>query len=425
MFNNRLERRDFLTGAALTGAMGLLGGRARKAEAAGANSLNPSLEELDRAAGAPVLKLDGLSSPVIIESIKLMSIGDDSFVLVRSTDGAEGIGFTNGGYGGRVKYLDKILKQLVAPYFIGKDARDLENLLWGVYRENDNYKLQGLALWCPQAWVEFAILDMLGRIAGKPISELIGGTRRNDVGIYVASGRRDTTPEQEIEHLQGLLEKSQAKALKFRIGGRMNKNEDAMPGRTKALIPLVRKSFGDEMAIQADSNSSYDAEHAIPVGRMLEDINAMFYEEPCEFDDFVGTKAVTDALKIPVALGEQESSHWRFRYVIANRVADIIQPDLFYYGGLIRSVRVARMARLANMPTTAHISGGAGFIYMLHFAAAVEDPGPFQEYKLGMEKWGALFNPIIEVKNGKMNVPTGPGFGLKDPEGFAKNAKEV
>ena len=93
----------------------------------------------------------------------------------------------------------------------------------------------------------------------------------------------------------------------------MNRNQDAMPGRTDKLIPLSRKVFGDKMVIHADANSSYDPPEAIRVGRMLEDVGAIHYEEPCPFDNFDDTKKVADALKIPVALGEQESSHWRFQ----------------------------------------------------------------------------------------------------------------
>ena len=85
------------------------------------------------------------------------------------------------------------------------------NMLFGVYREGDNYKLQGLALWCPVAMVEFAILDMLGRIAKRPIGELLGGVTRTSVPFYVASGRRDTTPQQEVDYLQSLIEKTGAR----------------------------------------------------------------------------------------------------------------------------------------------------------------------------------------------------------------------
>ena len=418
----QVNRRSFLIGAMGSGAIGLSSACSGNHHAKIAAAADPSLVELDKAAAARVLKLDGLKSPVIIESIKLLKKDNDYFVHVRSKDGAEGVSLTNPP---REQYLDKILKQLVIPYFIGKDARNLEDLLWELYRSKDNYKLYGLALWSPQAWVEFAILDMLGRMAGKPMGALLGDILRKDVAIYVASGRRDTTPEQEAEYLQKLVEESRAKAVKFRVGGRMSRNADAMPGRTEKLIPLVRKTFGDAIDIHADSNSSYDAPQAIKIGRMLEEIKAVYFEEPCQFDHLEETKEVADALTIPVAGGEQEYSDWRFRWMIANRGVDIVQPDLHYYGGMIRSVRVARMAQVAKIPTTIHISGGFGFVYMLHFASCVPDIGRYQEYKLGTEKFGSWFDPPITVKDGKMSVPSGAGVGIKDLAGLLKGANEV
>ena len=412
----RVDRRGFLIGALGASA---ISNRARTHPAV---SAGPSMHDLDRAAAAPVLKLYGVKSPVIIDSIRLLKKDNEYIVHVRSRDGAEGVSLTNPP---RAEYLDKILKQLVIPFFINKDARDLENLLWEFYRSGDNYKLYGLALWCPQAWVEFAILDMLGRLAGKPIGALVGDVVRQDVAFYAASGRRDTTPEQEIEYLQKLIEQSGAKAVKFRVGGRMSRNADAMPGRTDKLIPLARKTFGDSIDIHADSNSSYDPPQAIKVGRMLEEIKAVYFEEPCQFDHLEETKVVTDTLTIPVAAGEQEYSDWRFRWMIANRGVDIVQPDLYYYGGMIRSVRVARMAQLAKMSTITHISGGFGFVYMLHFASCVPDIGQYQEYKMGFEKYANLFDPAIKVKNGKMSVPSGPGVGIKDIAELLKGAKEV
>jgi L-alanine-DL-glutamate epimerase-like enolase superfamily enzyme len=377
---------------------------------------------LDRAATAPVLKLAGLPSPVVIDSIRLLKKDQEYFVHVRSRDGAEGVSLPNPP---RAEYLAPILKQLVIPFFLGKDARDLENLLWELYRWHDNYKLYGLALWSPQAWVEFAILDMLGRIAAKPMGALLGDIVRRDVPIYVASGRRDTSPDEEVAFLRTLLDRSGAKALKFRVGGRMSRNADARPGRTETLIPLVRKTFGDAIDIHADANSSYDPPQAIEVGRMLEAIKAVYFEEPCPFDHLDDTRKVAEALTIPVAGGEQEYSDWRFRWMIVNRGVDIVQPDLHYYGGMIRSLRVARMAAVAKMPTTVHISGGFGFVYMLHFASCVPDVGRYQEYKLGTEKYGTWFDPPISVKDGRMSIPEGPGVGIKDIRALLQGAREV
>jgi len=415
-----LNRRRFFELAAGAGMLPILQGcqtASRKSQAA--QSSEATLEKLVRAAGAPVLRLDGLDSPLVIESIELLRKGRDSFVRVRSKDGAEGVALTNG----REQYLYPILNKLVIPYFIGKDARDLEEHLWGVYRHRSNYKLQGLALWCPLAWVEFAVLDMIGRVTGKSIGQLFGGVIRREVDFYVASGRRDSMPEEEVDYLRGLIDETGAKAVKFRVGGRMSRNADAMPGRTEGLIPLARKALGDKIALHADANSSYDPPKAIEIGRMLEDIGAVYFEEPCPFDHLEDTKKVTDALTIPVAGGEQEFSPRRFRWMIYNRGVDIVQPDLHYYGGLIRSTRVARMAAVAGMPTTVHISGGFGFVYMLHFASYTRDIGLYQEYKRNIERYTNWFDPPLKINDGALTVPQGPGVGIRDIRGLLKDAK--
>ena len=411
-----MNRRRFLELTAGATATSLFGGSLSRAE-----GNRVSLEELDRAAAKPVLKRQHFNNPLIIESIELLSDGREYFVHVRSEDGAEGISLTNS----RAAYLYPILNKLVIPYFIGKDARDLESHLFEVYRYRSNYKLQGLALWCPVAWVEFALLDMLGRIADKSLGDLLGGVIRRRVPFYVASGRRDSAPEEEVEYLQGLIEETGARAVKFRVGGRMSRNADSMPGRTEKLILLARKTLGPEIDIHADSNSSYDPPKAVAVGRMLEEIDAVYFEEPCPFDHLEDTKQVADALTIPVAGGEQEFSQRRFRWMIANRGVDIVQPDLHYYGGLIRSIRVAQMAEVAKMPTTVHISGGLGFAYMLHFASRTPDIGAYQEYKSGIQRYRDWFDPPLEIADGSLTVPSGPGVGITDVGQLIKQAKPV
>ena len=418
-----MNRRRFFQFTAGAGVAPVLTGCRSNNQAREGNTSRsgPTVEQLDKAAAAPVLRLEGLTSPVVLDSIRLLKKGREYMVHVRSKDGAEGISFSNG----RAPYLYPILKQRIVPYFIGKDARELENHLWDLYRYQSNYKLQGLAFWSAQAWVEFAILDMLGRIANKSMGELLGGVVRREVPYYVASGRRDSTPEEEVEYLQRLLEETGAKAVKFRVGGRMSRNADAMPGRTEKLIPLARKTLGDAIDIHADSNSSYDPPQAIDVGRMLEEIDAVYFEEPCPFDHLEDTKKVTDALDIPVAGGEQEFSDRRFRWMICNRAVDIVQPDLHYYGGMIRSIRVARMAALAKMPTTVHISGGFGFVYMLHFASCVPDIGAYQEYKRGVERYAGWFHPPLKVKDGSFIIPQGPGVGIANVRDILTSASEM
>jgi L-alanine-DL-glutamate epimerase-like enolase superfamily enzyme len=417
----KYNRRNFLRITAVAGVGASASSLLARPSGSPSGSRPATDPVLERAAAEPVLQLKGLEEPVIIESIELLRKGKDHFVRVRSKDGAEGLSVDDG----RMAVFHPILNQLVIPYFIGKDARDLEEHLFGVYRYQSNYKLQGLAFWVPVALVEFAILDLLGRLTHQSLGEMLGGIVRTNVPFYVASGRRDTTPDQEIAYLKGLVEKTGAQAIKYRVGGRMSRNQDALPGRTDKLIPLSRKVFGDKMAIHADANSSYDPPEAIRVGRLLEDIKAIYYEEPCPFDNFDATKKVADALSIPVALGEQESSQWRFQWCIRNHVMDVVQPDLFYYGGLIRSRRVARMAEQAGMATTVHLSGGFGFVYSLHFASCTPKIGPWQEYKKGVETYGQWFNPPLRIVDGAISVPQGPGLGLAEAGEILKGATPV
>lgn len=378
---------------------------------------------LDRVLETPVLRTEAFSKPVKIASMELLRNRRDFLVRVRSTDGAEGIAVTNSMH---LIHTYPIFLNRVAPFFVGKDARELEPLLWELYRHDDNYKYQGLALWVCVAGAEFAILDLLGKVAGLSVGDLLGGIRQRDIAVYRASGVRGNTPEEEVAYLKQIVAESGAKALKFRLGGRMSKNADSLPGRTDRLIPMVREAFGKEMTLYADSNSSYDARKAIEVGRLMEAYDYSFYEEPCQFDHLEETKVVADALKIPVAAGEQEFSEDRFRWVIANRGVDIVQPDLHYYGGYIRSMRVARMAHEAGMLCTPHMSGsGLGYLDAAYFAACIPNPVPFTEFKGNAEVPVSSPTSSLKPENGIVRIPTGPGFGVTIDPAFVRASVKV
>lgn len=383
---------------------------------------NNDESELIKAANRPIIEQKHLTSPIIIESMELLKLGNNYFVRTRSKDGAEGISVTNK----KVTFLYPMFIKQVIPFFIGKDARNIESLLDGLYVYKSNYKLQGLAFWSCVAWAEFSILDLLGKVSKQHISGLFGGRLRDEVPLYVASGNRGTTPEEEVEILQQRIEETGAKAIKFKVGGRMSRNMDSITGRSENLIELSRKILGDKITIQADANGSFDVKNAIEIGKRLESINAYLFEEPCPFDYVEETKQVADALSIPISGGEQESSEYRFRKMIANNVLQIVQPDLHYYGGFIRTTRVARMAENANIPITVHISNrNAGYAEMVNFCSFTPNMGRFQELKSGMEETADLFDPPIKAINGVLNVPTGYGLGMAQPENLSKKADRI
>ena len=335
-------------------------------------------EAVERAMSAPLLRKALWRDPVLITSVDVLKASEQFLIRVRSQDGAVG---TAVGHPDVLETTWPILTQRVAPYFLKKDARELEALIDGVYLANSNYKWQGLPFWVPVASLEFAILDLLGKVASKPLGELFSETIQRDVAVYRASGNRGNTPEEEIAYLQRLVGETGAKAIKFRLGARM-RFDAASTKRDLAMIPLTRKTFGEEMTIYADANGSYDIPTAIRIGRVMKEHRLAFMEEPVPFDFYDETKTIADQLTLPVAGGEQESSLRRFRWMIEQKCVDVVQPDLFYFGGFIRSIRVARMAAAAGIPCTPHMSdGGLGYLYVAHFASCVPNAGPFQEYK--------------------------------------------
>ena len=360
----------------------------------------------------PLFELHAVSSvPVVIESIDLVRWRDIYFLRARSKDGGESLVMIGEGR----HLLTAMLTERIAPFFVGRDARDLESLIDEVYVYKSNYKYAGSALWIPVAWVEAAVLDLLGKIAGKSIGDLLGGRRRDTVPVYVSSLLRETTPEQEVDWVGRRIEQTQAKAVKLKIGGRLSRNADASPGRSERLIALARKTWGSGIRIYVDANGSYDAGRAVEVAQMLKDHEVAFFEEPCPFEDLDETKAVADALTLPVAGGEQDASLPRFEYMARNRVVDILQPDMLYNGGFIRNHRTNVIAQHYGLPLTPHSPYlGPRQALSTHFCATLPALPIELEYAAALPEdpldW---YSPRIEVKDGAVAVPTGPGLGLE------------
>ena len=302
----KVNRRNFLATAMAGGA----------AAALPLSSCQSEIEEipyakLDEAMKRPVLKTNLFSEPVIIETLDLLEYKNNYLCRIRSKDGAEGFSFANS----NMDSLYPIFVKRLQSFFIGKNALNLESLLEQAYVYKSNYKLQSVALWSPLSTVEFAILDMLGRIANKTMGQLIGEIHNTDIKLYQANSERGISAEETMDHLLKQLEVSKAEAVKFKVGGRMSAPEFPR-GRSEKLIPLARKILGDEMVISADSNGSYDVDEAIRIGKIMEEHNFDFYEEPVPFDWYEETKQVADVLKVPIAGGEQEGSYAKFSMVI-------------------------------------------------------------------------------------------------------------
>ena len=425
----RTNRRNFLSAGLAGGfAAGLpLLSDGSEARAVGSGARKADYTRLDEILKQPILKKELFTTPVIIESVELLRYKRSFLCRVRSTDGAEGISVGHG----TMNMLYPIFTDTLQPFFIDKDARDLDLLLEKVYIYNLNFRLSGLALGIPLATIEFAILDMLGRIAGKSIGRLIGKIHNPRVAVYQATEYREKLVAESLKLIKRDVAEYNAHALKIKVGGLMFMTKDihavGPKGRTETMIPLIRETFGDKMALYADANGFYSVDEAIRVGKLLKEYRYDFFEEPVLFDWYEETKQVADALTIPVAGGEQEYSLHGFRWLIANDGLQIVQPDTYYFGGMIRSMKVALMAQAFGKQCTPHMSGGGlGFLYMIHFVSALPNALAHHEFKgLNTNVQFECKSSPLSVVDGKIKVPTGPGFGVDIDPDFIKEHQVV
>ena len=423
------NRRQFIT-TAMAGGLGasLLSCSSPAADPGSKDSTIDNYALLDEVLKKPVFRKEMFPEPVILETLELLRTGTSFLCRVRSKDGAEGMSV---GHSGQLRTLFPVFTNLLQPFFIGKDARDLDLLMEKVYVYNLNFRLSGMAIGVPLATIEFAILDMMGRMAGKSIGQLIGNIHHQEVAVYQATEYREKPVEESLELIKRDVAEYNARALKIKVGGLMFMSGDihavGPAGRTEKIIPLVRKTFGDDMVLYADSNGFYSVEEAIRVGRLLEEYRFGFFEEPVHFDWYEETRQVADAVTIPVAGGEQEYSLHGFRWLIANDGLQIVQPDTFYFGGMIRSMKVALMANALGKMCTPHLSGGdLGFLYMMHFVSALPNALLYHEFK------GFKTDVVFECKtsplqsmNGMVKVPTGPGSGVEIDPSFIRKHQAI
>lgn len=335
-------------------------------------------------------------------------------VRVHTDDGVVGIGQTAPYQAGITAH---VLHDMVAPMFLGRNPWDLEALVDDCLRTH--YKFAGGFLPRAVAGVDTALWDVLGQVTSQPVARLIGGLARTSVPMYASSMVRHTSPETEAERLAEAVDRHGFGGVKLRVGDVMGRDTDASHKRTERLIPLARERLGEGVDIRADANGGYTPSHAVRVGRMLEDYGYFHFEEPCPYDELENTAAVTAALDIPVAGGEQDSSLSRIHAMTSSRAIDIVQPDIGYIGGLSRANKVARLAETLGIPCTPHCANASLLqVFTLHLAAANPSCFQLQEWSIEETPWTeGIYGPVLEVVDGAVSVPTTPGWGVElDPD---------
>lgn len=361
-----------------------------------------------------------------IRSIETFSTPIIGFVRITTEDGQTGWGQVST-YNSDITC--EILHRQVAPWALGRGMDAVEEIIDEVpLRE---HKYPGTYLRRAMAGLDTAAWDWRGKVAGKPVAELLGGSA-GPLRAYASSMRRDITPQDEAARLLRLRDEHGFDAFKVRVGAECGRDRDEWDGRTEEIIPTIRRAMGDGAALLVDGNSGFGVARAIAVGRMLEDNGYEHFEEPCPYWELEQTAEVAAALDIAVTGGEQDCDFQTWKRMIALRAVDVIQPDILYLGGMIRSMQVARMGAEAGLPCTPHCANLSLItLFTMHLMRAVPLPGKYLEFSIEGDDYYPWQRDLFvrdpyRVENGQVVVSDVPGWGVEvSPEWLARSSYKM
>lgn len=322
------------------------------------------------------------------------------FAEIGTEQGHEGIGFgysKRAGGPGQYAHAKEIARDLV-----GEDPNDIARLWDKLCWAGASVGRSGLAVQAIAA-LDIALWDMKAKRAGLPLAKLLGA-HRDSVRCYNTSGGFLHAPIGEVVENAGA-------ALGRGIGGIKIKVGQPDTRADLARVRTVREALGD-VPLMVDANQQWDRPTAARMGRALEEYALEWIEEPLDAYDHAGHAALAAALDTPIATGEMLTSVAEHAELIRARGADIIQPDAPRIGGITPFLRLAALAEHERLLLAPHFA----MEIHLHLAAAYAQE-PWVEHFEWLEP---LFDERLEIRDGRMIVPTRPGIGVTLSEQAAK-----
>ena len=316
---------------------------------------------------------------------------------------------------GPARPIQEAIQNHIAPMVLDRNPFDSEFIWHSIWQRYLDHARHGTFM-AAISGLDIALWDLKGQLTGQPLYRLLGGSAVDQVPCYATGHYFPRAPEDVV--LKTIMaEASQHvgrgfKALKLKIG----KN----PAFDRKAIIDVRDQFPD-VILMADANHAYNLNEAIGIGRVLDENNYAFFEEPIaphHYSDFAKLRAKLD---LAIATGECEQTRYGFRTLVESGGVDILQPDLAFCGGISEGLKIRALADSFGISVTPHAWGTwIGFAAALHFhATAPPNPGRCENNIYFLECDNSE-NPIkerafvekIEIRDGYAILPHKPGLGI-------------
>ena len=313
-------------------------------------------------------------------------------VEVRTDTGVVGYGYGGGGLAS-LPVVNGHFNELL----VGEELNSPEDVMriWDrLYYESIPYGRKGIAMMALSG-VDLALWDTLGKAECKPVAELIGGIKEDQIEVYA------TGPDSEWYAEMGVS----GQKLTHRWNGT---TDDAF-----ASAEAARKIMGNQAKIMFDVYMSWNAEVAIQMANALADFNIYWFEDVLTPDDVRELGELRPKVSpINLAGGEHEFGVAGFREIAEHGSYDIWQPDITWCGGITAGLRICELASEYDVPVVPHRGGE---VWGLHLIAANDACDDLAELVMGTRNTNRddlwIGNPEIEA--GTLPITDKPGFGVQ------------
>jgi L-alanine-DL-glutamate epimerase-like enolase superfamily enzyme len=341
------------------------------------------------------------------------------FVRVETDEGVTGTG-------GPVPHEQAyIVGRQLAPLLVGQDPMATE-LVWDrVYRAQVHGR-KGPAMMALSA-VDCALWDAKGKWLGQPVYRLLGGPTREAIPAYASALGYSVEPERAAARARELVAKGY-RATKWFVRHGPGSGKEGIE-RNVAMVRALRQAIGPDVDLMLDAWMSWDLPYAIQMGRRLADYTPRWLEEPVLPDKihvYAEIRRALQPLGIPVSGGEHEYTRWGLKLYMDAQAVDVLQPDIYWCGGLSEAVKICALASTYDLPVIPH---GHSVPATCHLIAS-QPPGlcPLLEY---LVKWNTVhqwfLKTPVEPQGGEVAVAQldRPGVGMELDERKIVDRREL
>jgi len=296
-------------------------------------------------------------------------------------------------------------------FVLGEDPTRVDLLWQRMYRQG--FWRGGVAILSGISAIEQALWDITGKAYGQPVYKLLGGAVRDYIPCYTHCG----DPPRALQYMEDGW-----RAFKFGVGGGRRAGpivERDLVRETGRQAEALRQAVGDEVELMCDAHGRLRPSVAVRVGKALEPVNLLFYEEPVPPDNVQALRTVRDAgFSMDLATGERAFTRWGYRELIEHQLVDVIQPDICHDGGIKETLKIAAMAETYNIVVAPHNPNGPVATAASVHAAACIPNFLILEYAMSPTRDACQAGDVFKAVNGRIELPTKPGLGIDLDEDY-------